>query len=119
MAVGDSIENRPSRGGRSTRELGTQSKNRGLSSHEVVAMAAARVTTASSSPRNRNAGKPISTAATAPATPATGMASSRSRFQSRVALAPTAAPMANSATCPSDTWPAHPVSTTTEQPRSA
>ena len=40
----------------------------------------------------------------------------RSRCQSSVALAPTAAPMAKNAIWPSDTCPAQPVSTTTERP---
>jgi hypothetical protein len=36
-----------------------------------------------------------------------------------VAVPPTAAPMAMKATCASDTWPAHPVTTTTEVTTSA
>ena len=43
----------------------------------------------------------------------------RSRPQSSVAFAPTAAPIAKNAICPSDTCPAHPVSTTTDRPSTA
>ncbi len=66
-------------------------------------------------PGRRRAGSPTTTATTAPADPASSNARLRSNPQVEVATAPTAPPTATNDICPSDTWPAHPVSTTTDK----
>ncbi len=96
------------------RPRGTQSKNSGLRSQNSTAGASASVVTASVRPPARAAGMPTATATSAPTAPAASIAKPRSHPVFCVTHAPTAPPMAANAICPRLTWPAHPVSMTSD-----
>src|SRR5215467_10415337 len=106
----------PNRRGLITTELGSGAHEKYwmLSRYADAAIANARVVTARKNPRNRSAGRPTTTATTAPTSPASNSVRPRSRFQCWVAYAATAPPKPANDIWPSDTCPAQPVSTTTD-----
>ena len=112
---------RPNSGGRSNRssDAGNHPKNRSLNSQYSTLRPKANVVTARYRPRRRSAGMPTAKAATAPTRPPSASPSVRSRFQRRVNVALTAAPRPTMPIWPSEIWPAHPVSTTSDIPMTA
>jgi hypothetical protein len=77
----------------------------------------ARVLTARYRPRTRSAGRPTTTAITAVTAPANGMRRISGTLAPRWAAI--RAPQATSPNCPSDTWPAQPVSTVRDRAMTA
>ena len=76
--------------------------------------AKARVVTARNGPEMRNAGRPIRKAAPAATSAPAGTARNRSQPWATSSVPVAAPPKPTRAQCPSDRWPAQPVSTTSE-----
>jgi hypothetical protein len=90
-------------------------KYRGSNSSDRTATAKANVVTARNRPRIRSAGRPTTTAKAAVKATASGTASQNVRPTLAVRAPAVTAPTATKANWPRLTWPAQPVSTTSER----